>query len=154
VHHHGEWHEDQHRSASFSASSSDPGNALGFAFVAGDYDYTPDRVGVDFGGNGVLGGGDDTFYTSGPSSQLVDAIYSRGSGNAFESLSTDPGATDQDRLDIVASSVGSFTFTGMYSLELRVAAPVSISPPSRTGHAGCRRLRGAAAGASVRRKRR
>src|SRR5512146_1688107 len=53
---------------SFSATSTD-GNGLGFGFAAGSYNYSLDYEGILFGANGVLGGGDDTFVTSGPNTQ-------------------------------------------------------------------------------------
>ena len=50
---------------SFSATSTD-GNGLAFGFGAGSYNYSLDYQGILFGADGLLGGGDDTFVTSGP----------------------------------------------------------------------------------------
>jgi hypothetical protein len=51
---------------SFTATSDDPGDLLGFTFATGSYAYSNDYVGVIFG----TGGGPNTYITSGPSSQL------------------------------------------------------------------------------------
>lgn len=103
---------------SFAAVSTDPGNTLNFGFGAGSYNYSLDYQGWLYGGDGVPGGGDDSFITSGPSSQLVDGLVGRGSGNAWASYLTDPGATPQDKLDGAIASVSQdpFTFTGTYTI--------------------------------------
>lgn len=63
----------------YSMQSSDPGNGLGFV---GDFDasdvYSDYRVGVIYGP-----GGSATYVTSGSATQLVDAFYYVGIGNAF-----------------------------------------------------------------------
>lgn len=103
----------------FSATSTDPFNALGFGFPTGGYNYSPAYVGVLFGVDGNLGGGDDTFITSGPNNQLVDALFGRGSGNSFAAycdLCT--LAEQQAAIDGVAAYPGQdFTFTGTYTLQ-------------------------------------
>ena len=68
---------------SFVATSSDPLNALGFAFGAGSYNYGNGYYGIQAGLNGTLFDGDDVIITSGPNTQLVDALIGRGSGNAL-----------------------------------------------------------------------
>lgn len=68
-------------------TSSDSGNGFGFSEPAGGWgSYSASRVGVLRGPDGIVGTGDDTFITSGPSTQLVDALYYVGVGNADESL--------------------------------------------------------------------
>lgn len=84
---------------SFTMTSSDVDNSLGFSFAAGSYNYSDQYVGILYGPNGVLGGGDDTFITSGLNDQLVDALFGRGSGNAWAVYNTDPGTTQQDKID-------------------------------------------------------
>jgi hypothetical protein len=104
---------------SFNAISSDPTNGLGFGFLIGEYDYGAGYVGVRYGDNGVLGGGDDTFITSGANTQFVDAIFGRGSGNSYPVYC--PGCTlaqQQAAIDDAAAYPGyDFTFTGTYSLD-------------------------------------
>ena len=104
---------------SFTGTSSDAGNQLGFSFAAGSYQYGIDYVGINYGADHLAGGigvNADTIITSGPNTQLVDVLYGRGSGNAFQVLSSDPGATNQERIDLVALAAGSFTFTGTYTI--------------------------------------
>lgn len=105
---------------SFTMTSSDPGNGLGFSFAAGSYSYGSQYYGIQYGLNGVKGGGDDVIITSGPSSVLVNEIIGRGSGNAYAAYSTDPGASNQDKIfNLIAnfSDDGPFTVTATYSLE-------------------------------------
>jgi hypothetical protein len=68
----------------FDMSSSDPANSLAFSgcFGAGDV-YSSARVGIHYGSDGVLGGGDDTIITSGAATQLVHQLIYVGVGNAF-----------------------------------------------------------------------
>jgi hypothetical protein len=104
---------------SFNATSSDAGNVLGFGFGEGDYAYSSDYVGVDFGADGHLGGGDDTFITSGPANQLVDAIIGRGSGNSIAALCVGCSPADQQAaIDAQAAYWTSpATFTGTYTYD-------------------------------------
>jgi len=103
---------------SFNATSTDPSNALAFSNAAGVYNYGSGYVGVLYGANGVLGGGDDTFITSGPNTQLVDAIFGRGSGNSFAALCSACTVSEQQAaIDAVAAYPGSpFQFTGTYTI--------------------------------------
>jgi len=105
---------------SFSATSTDPGNTLGFGFGAGSYSYSSSYVGWDYGADHVRGTLDDIFVTSGPASQLVDEIVGRGSGNAWDTYESDPGPTDQDRINNVPGLFDlpstPFDFTGTYAL--------------------------------------
>jgi hypothetical protein len=50
-----------------------------FNVPAGSYDYTPGRAGLDYGPDNTKGTLDDVWVTSGPSSQLVDEFFTRGS---------------------------------------------------------------------------
>lgn len=101
---------------SFTETSSDPGNTLGFSFGAGSYNYSSEYVGVIYGAGGAGDVADYTYVTSGPNTQLVNAVFGRGSGNAYSAYSTDPGATDQDRLNNAIGSISNETFSGMYTL--------------------------------------
>jgi hypothetical protein len=99
-------------------ASSDPDNALGYSFATGGYNYSTEYQGVLKGGDGMLGTGDDVFVTSGPNTQLVDAIVGRGSGNSFAAYCT--GCTlaqQQAEINNTASywtQFGGGTFTGTY----------------------------------------
>ena len=97
---------------SFTATSSDPSNSLGFSFGVNTYNYSNDYVGVIFG----TGGNPDQYITSGANTQMVDAVFGRGSGNAFAVYTTDPGATMQDKLDNALAAIPDMTFTGTYTL--------------------------------------
>jgi hypothetical protein len=103
---------------SFDAHSGDPGDILAFNFAAGDYSYSSAYVGVLYGADGHMGGGDDTFITGGPASQLVDGLIGRGSGNSIPAYC--PGCTiaqQQQAIADAAHQLGrSTTFTGVYSL--------------------------------------
>jgi hypothetical protein len=102
---------------SFAATSTDPGDSLGFSFGAGSYGYGPDYVGI------ILGAGGPTYVASGPNTQTVDVLVGRGSGNALWPCGTgDPlpcttVAEQQAALDWWAHSGGSnWSFTGTYTL--------------------------------------
>jgi hypothetical protein len=116
----------------YGMESSDPGNGLGFSgnfSPASDSnnDYGALRVGVIYGG----GGGPNTYITSGPSDQLVDAFYYVGIGNAFwpcVDSSSHPTcftpAEEQAGLDAQANYIysnggnsGLFTVATTYSLK-------------------------------------
>jgi hypothetical protein len=102
---------------SFAATSSDAGNSLGFGFGQGSYNYSSDYVGVIYGAGGAADTSDYTYVTSGSNTQPVNAIYGRGSGNAYDVYETDPGATDQDKLNNAMAAIPGSTFTGTYSIE-------------------------------------
>lgn len=111
---------------SFAATSTDPFATLDFAFPAGFYAYSPDFVGVR---------ADGTLVMSGPATQEVVALYSRGSSNAFEVLASDPGATNQEKIDGALAGYPGFSYTGTYSLgaasgsaTVVVASPVPAPP--------------------------
>jgi len=107
---------------SFNAVSTDPFNALNFGFAASAYNYGTGYMGVLYGGDNALGGGDDTFITGGLNTQLVDAIFGRGSGNSFAAycpalpllctLVEQQAALD----DAAAYPGGPFKFTGTYTI--------------------------------------
>ena len=104
---------------SFNAASSDAGNALGFNFGEGAYAYSTQYVGVNFGIDGHLGGGDDSFITSGSSNQLVDAIIGRGSGNSLAAYC--PGCSQADEQAAIDAQAAYWTkpatFTGTYTYD-------------------------------------
>jgi hypothetical protein len=98
---------------SFSATSSDPGNKLGFGFGAGTYSYGSGYVGV------INGIGGPTFITSGPSTQQVNELFFRGSGNSLAANAC-VGCTlaqEQAQINIAADFFTTdTTFTGTYSI--------------------------------------
>jgi hypothetical protein len=99
---------------SFSAISNDPGGLLTFDFAQGSYTYSDQYVGVIFG----TGGNPDTYITSGASTQLVNEIVGRGSGNADAAYC--PGcriAQEQAAIDALAGDfTGMSKFVGTYTL--------------------------------------
>jgi hypothetical protein len=130
---------------SFTATSSDPGNSLGFGFAQGTYNYSSDYVGVIYGAGGASDVSHYTFVTSGPNTQLVNAVFGRGSGNAYEALSSDPGATNQDKINNVIASIPSETFSATYtingvsgggSVNIQADPPVATPEPSTMISAG------------------
>jgi hypothetical protein len=99
---------------SFTAHSSDPDNALDFTFAQGSYNYSQSYVGIIYGD-----GGNDTYITSGPSTQLVNEIVGRGSGNAWDTYDTSGNiASQQSNIVYCASQAGTlpFSFSGTYTL--------------------------------------
>ncbi|HQR08599.1 MAG TPA: hypothetical protein PLN21_17370 [Gemmatales bacterium] len=102
---------------SFQATSTDAGNFLGYSIPAGSFNYSTSYVGLQYGPDGMKGGGDDVLITGGPNTQFVNELFARGTGNAPAVLSTDPGATDQDKIDNARLLIPSdFIFNGQYSL--------------------------------------
>ena len=80
----------------------------------GDYDYDSDHEG------GIFGVGGPTYITSGPSTQLGDEIITRGSGLGYAVLTTDDGATNQDKIDNwLDTNFGTdpYSITGEYSID-------------------------------------
>jgi len=99
---------------SFSAHSSDASNSLDFAFTQGSYNYSASYVGVIYGP-----GGTNTYITGGPSTQLVNEIVGRGSGNAWAVYDASGDvASQQSNIDLLISSFGTqpFNFTGTYTM--------------------------------------
>lgn len=107
---------------SFTAVGSDPDNSLGFSFGAGSYSYSNDYVGILAGPDGKLFTADDTYITSGASSQLVDGLVGRGSGNALwpcapgDPTACSTPAEQQAAIDAETLILSGTTFTGTYSL--------------------------------------
>ncbi len=102
---------------SLIATSSDSGNVLGFTVPAGTYQYNSGYVGLNYGPDGMKGTSDDFFINSGANTQLIDELFGRGSGNAPAASNSDPGATDQEKIDLVVAGLPTpFTFTGEYTL--------------------------------------
>jgi hypothetical protein len=103
---------------SFSATSSDAGNILGFGFGAGSYNYSAGYVGLNYGGDGVLGGGDDFYVTGGPNNQLINELFGRGSGNSLAAECF--GCTVAEQQAAINEAAAYFssntTFIGTYSL--------------------------------------
>ena len=84
---------------SLSISADD--SRLNYTWAAGSFTYSSGYVGILFGADGKMGGGDDTFITSGANTQLVDAVISRGPGNAYwpEHATSGDSLTDQQVID-------------------------------------------------------
>lgn len=111
-------HEFSISQMSFTAHSSDPSGLLNFDVPFGGYNYSTGYVGVRFGADGKLGGDDDILITSGPNTQLVDALFGRGSGNSLAAVCHGCNLADQQAaIDALAAYPGSpFTFTGTYTV--------------------------------------
>lgn len=124
----------------FNMHSSDPGDLFAFSGDFSGDDYSSFRVGINFGSDGKLGGGDDTYVTSGSGSQLVDAFVYVGVGNAVDPVA-DAGcvlppsptvAQQQAALDCGKAfydSLMPFSITTDYSL---VSDAVEIASTSET----------------------
>jgi hypothetical protein len=67
----------------FAMHSSDPTDSLVFTGNFIGYNYSTTRYGINWGTDGVKGGGDDTVYTSGNGTTLVNEIVYVGVGNAW-----------------------------------------------------------------------
>jgi hypothetical protein len=66
--------------------------------------YSSTRWGVDYGLDGVIGGGDDRAITSGPGSQLVNELVYVGVGDGF--FAEEPGSlTGQEQIDITINDL-------------------------------------------------
>lgn len=121
---------------SFTMMSTDPFNALGFSFASGSYNYSSELVGVNAGADGILGTPDDVIITSGPNTQLVHALFGRGSGNAFwpcgpgDPLPCVTSAEMQAAINAAAGYPGSpYSITGTYSLNgFQGSNTVQVSP--------------------------
>jgi hypothetical protein len=103
-------------------TGSDADNSLGYIYPVGSYAYSSDYVGVLKGADGVLFTSDDIYITSGPSSQLVDGLVGRGSGNSLWPCAPgDPTpcsttSEQQAAIDAQLTVLSGTTFTGTYSL--------------------------------------
>jgi len=102
----------------FSATSTDPFNALAFGFGPGSYGYSNAYQGVLAGLDNTLWTGDDTYVTGGPAAQLVDGLVGRGSGNSFAAYC--PGCTIYQQMAAIAGVAAypgtAFDFTGTYTI--------------------------------------
>jgi hypothetical protein len=109
----------------FALHSSDVGDSLVYTgdFIGYGYNGTT-RYGINWGADRVKGGGDDTIYTSGNGTTLVDELVYVGVGNAWwpGGDATDPGnppGGGQAALDASFASLladGPITVTCSYSL--------------------------------------
>jgi hypothetical protein len=100
---------------SFVGDSS-PNDILDFSF-SGGYSYSAGYQGLNYGTDNIKGTGDDVYITSGASSQLVDELFGRGSGNAIAVYDSDFGATRQDKIENVLDSVDDpYLFSGTYTI--------------------------------------
>lgn len=118
---------------SFVMSSTDPYHGLDYSYAAGSYNYSAAYVGVRKGLDDKIGTSDDVLITSGANTQLVDALFGRGSGNAFwPSCAPGPCTTveQQAALDEAAGyGPDPYLFTGEYSLGGATGrAEVNITP--------------------------
>lgn len=106
----------------FQATTTDPNRVLDFGFGAGEYEYSDDYVGLLLNPDGTV----RQRITSGPNTQLVDALIGRGSSNAFEVLGR-PGVSNQQAIDQTLPADG-FEFTGTYTLgTLSGSASVNVT---------------------------
>jgi hypothetical protein len=97
---------------SFIAESDDPANILGFSFGLGSYNYSTSYVGIIYGVNGP------TYLTSGPSTQLVDRIVGRGSGNALAAYCASCTVTEEQAAILAQLGYlsGATSFSGTYTM--------------------------------------
>jgi hypothetical protein len=103
---------------SYVIASSDPGNILGAAGSFAGANYGSGAVGFDYGADGVAGGGDDVWVTTGPATQMVNELYLVGAGTALTPGPSCPG-NSQATLDCLMQqylSVMPFQVTATYSL--------------------------------------
>lgn len=105
---------------SFEMTSDDSTNSLG---LSGDFalsTFSEFRIGIDYGIDRMRGGGDDTMYMSGESSDtLIDELIYIGIGNAYDATSMDPVSNQQKIANVVAAVTqeGPVTVTGAYFLD-------------------------------------
>ncbi len=99
---------------SFVMGGNDPGGLLNWTWPIGTYQYSSEYVGVIFGTNG----NPVTYITSGPSTQLVNEIVGRGSGNANDAYCTGCSIAQQQAAieDSLSQYAGMSQFTGTYTL--------------------------------------
>lgn len=110
--------------------------------LSGDFssvNYSTAYVGIDYGGDGVLGGGDDTYSTSATGSDPFDAISGIGPGNGYSAYGS---GTNQDQLNNVVSYVdglpgstnnvvAEYTFFGTQTVSDSIAI-TTVPEPSAT----------------------
>lgn len=71
-------------------------------------------IGILYGTNGVFGGGDDTYITTGLNTQLLDAFIYNASSNTFTVSAT--GVSEQERLNNTFANIAGLTITTTISL--------------------------------------
>jgi hypothetical protein len=113
---------------SFTASSSDAGDVLGFSFGQGSYAYSNQYVGGIINPDNSI-----TYVTGGPSNQLVNFLWGRGSGNGL--WPCDPGspnpppcttpAEQQAAIDSLAAQLAGQSYTGTYTLQSAAGDPIA-----------------------------
>jgi hypothetical protein len=102
-------------------SSTDASNYFGFSDNYSADNYGFDRIGINFGADGVLGGGDDTIYSGGESGDLpINALFFVGIGFGFDGTldilgNPWPGPTNQDRLDQLKAQASTILGTDIIS---------------------------------------
>lgn len=101
---------------SFSATSDDLGHLLTIDYTAGSYGYSSAYRGLSYGADRIRGTADDVWIKDGPSTQLVDAIFGRGSGISFTAYCSGPCTIDEQQAAIAAVGYGPYTVTGQYSI--------------------------------------
>jgi len=114
----------------YSMTSTD--SALDFAgTLAGTTFNGTTRIGVLYGGDGMLGGGDDVLVNSGEGdATLVDALFYIGVGNAYwPGGGPVPPGTEQAEIDSVIAYIlqNEIEITGGYTI-LGNTASVSLTP--------------------------
>jgi hypothetical protein len=98
---------------SFTTQSSDVGNGLGWNWATGSYNYSSQWVGALLNSDGSV----KSLITSGPNTQMVDALFSRGSGNSYAAYCAGCSPEDQQKaLLAAAADSGSYKVTGTYTL--------------------------------------
>lgn len=102
---------------SFNMTSTDPSGGLNYSFPGG-YNYGPGFWGVLAGADGTLWTADDQYITSGASTQLVDGLVGRGSGNSFAAYCSGCSLAEQQSALIASAAYPGtpFDFTGTYTL--------------------------------------
>ncbi len=83
--------------------SDDPSGRFDFAGDFSGATYSATRVGINYGPDGVRGGGDDTIITGGPGTQRVHELAYVGVGDGFHAF--DPQAPN-DQADIDETLAG------------------------------------------------
>ena len=106
-----------------------PNPTLDVSFSGASYSST--RVGVNYGADAMLGGGDDTLVTAGAGTTAVDAIYYVGVGDS--AIVTNPDGLSAmeaiSSLDTEIRSFGPQFMTGEYKyLGEAASATVTITP--------------------------
>ena len=74
----------------FALHSSDTNDTLVFEGDFIGYDYSTTRYGIDWGNDRIKGGGDDTVFSTGNGTTLVDELIYVGVGNAWWPGGDDP----------------------------------------------------------------